>query len=72
MSKETNLTGGIGLPGILFLVFLVLKLARIGAVAQWSWWWVTAPLWLPLVVILAALVLWFIGYVIYRLIKEIK
>jgi hypothetical protein len=28
-----------------FLVFLTLKLAGIGTVAQWSWWWVTAPIW---------------------------
>lgn len=27
---------------ILFLVFLVLKLT---GVVAWSWWWVTAPLW---------------------------
>jgi hypothetical protein len=38
---------GIGLMGFIFLIFLVLKLAGIGAVAHWSWWWVTAPLWLP-------------------------
>ena len=31
----------------MFLVFLVMKLAEIGAVATWSWWWVTAPLWGP-------------------------
>jgi hypothetical protein len=34
---------------ILFIIFLVLKLAAIGAVATWSWWWVTAPLWLGFV-----------------------
>jgi small Trp-rich protein len=28
-----------------FLVFLVLKLAAIGPVAGWSWWWITSPLW---------------------------
>ncbi|AXH47869.1 membrane protein [Gordonia phage LastResort] len=27
---------------LLFLVFLVLKLI---AVIDWSWWWITAPLW---------------------------
>ncbi|QLF84942.1 hypothetical protein SEA_EPSOCAMISIO_70 [Gordonia phage Epsocamisio] len=27
---------------LLFLVFLVLKLI---SVIDWSWWWVTAPLW---------------------------
>lgn len=32
----------IGLFGLLFLVFLVLKLTEVIA---WSWWWVTAPLW---------------------------
>jgi len=35
---------------IIFLIFLTLKLAEIGQVAAWSWWWVTAPLWLPLIV----------------------
>ena len=34
---------GIGLGGATFLVFLVLKL--VGAI-DWSWWWVTAPLWI--------------------------
>jgi hypothetical protein len=35
---------------IIFLIFLTLKLAEIGQVAAWSWWWITAPLWLPLTV----------------------
>lgn len=29
---------------ILFIVFLILKLT--GEIT-WSWWWVTAPLWIP-------------------------
>lgn len=28
--------------GVLFFIFLVLKLTGI---IGWSWWWVTAPLW---------------------------
>lgn len=32
---------------MVFIVFLILKLAEIGQVATWSWWWVTAPLWMP-------------------------
>lgn len=39
--------GGVGLLGLLFLLFLGLKLAEVGQVAAWSWWWVTAPLWIP-------------------------
>lgn len=43
---------------LLFILFLILKLT---GVIDWSWWWVTAPLWIPLglaVLILIVLVLW--------------
>lgn len=33
---------------ILFIVFATL---RITGVVKWSWWGVTAPLWLPVVII---------------------
>lgn len=36
----------IGLPGLLFIVFLVLKLTH---VIEWSWLWVTSPLWIGFV-----------------------
>ena len=45
-------SGGIGLGGAVFLVFLILRLT--GHI-DWSWWWVTAPLWAPLVVFAAIL-----------------
>lgn len=54
MSKESNKSGGIGLAGAIFIVFLVLKL--IGKI-DWSWWWVTAPLWIPLAICLAVCVI---------------
>jgi len=37
------------LPTVLFIVFLVLKLCN---VITWSWWWVTAPLWITAGIIL--------------------
>lgn len=49
-STQTQSSGGIGLGGAVFIVFLVLKL--IGQIG-WSWWWVTAPLWLGPVIIVA-------------------
>lgn len=42
-----------GFAGILFLVFLVLKLT---GVIAWSWLWVTAPLWGPLAIVAAVLI----------------
>ncbi len=51
-SKNSSSTS-IGLGTILFVIFLVMKLAKIGDVADWSWWWVTSPLWIPIVFVLA-------------------
>jgi len=34
--------GGLGLPAVLGVVFVVLKLV---GVIGWSWWWVLAPFW---------------------------
>ena len=57
MVKE-NTSGGIGIGMILFIVFLVLKLAN---VIDWSWWWVTSPLWIPFVV--AAIIIGIVGVI---------
>jgi hypothetical protein len=43
---------GVGLDFILFVVFLILKLTGF---ITWSWWWVTAPLWLPVLLVIAGL-----------------
>lgn len=56
MSKNSNNTGnGIGLGTILFLIFLTLKLAEVGPVQYWTWWWVTSPLWIPVVAVVITL-----------------
>jgi hypothetical protein len=46
--KITSINSGI--LTILFVVFLTLKLT--GNI-DWSWWWVTSPLWLPLAILFA-------------------
>jgi hypothetical protein len=51
MSKEQTTTAiSSSLTTILFIVLLVLKLT--GNI-DWSWWWVTSPLWLPVVILFA-------------------
>ena len=42
MSQQSSSSGGIGFFGLLAIVFITLKLT---GVIDWSWWWVTAPLW---------------------------
>lgn len=40
---------GIGFAGVLFIVFLILKLCN---VIHWSWVWVTAPLWITVGIVI--------------------
>jgi len=52
-----NSSSSINICTVLFLIFLVLKL--IGNIT-WSWWWVTAPLWIPWGIIIAMIVIPFL------------
>jgi hypothetical protein len=45
MGNDKSTSNGIGIGTILFLIFMTLKLT--GNIT-WSWWWVTAPLWMPI------------------------
>ena len=42
-TQTTTKSGGVSFAGLLFLLFLGLKLTN---QIDWSWWWVTAPLWI--------------------------
>ena len=48
MSNTSNSSNGLGIGTILFLIFMVLKLTNY---IDWSWWWVTAPLWIPIIIL---------------------
>ena len=61
--NNSESSGGIGCAGILFIVFLVLKLC---GVIDWPWWWVTAPLWggAALLVLIGVVVLGVLGLIL--------
>ena len=50
MSTKSNSGTGLSLSAVLFIVFLVLKLT--GNI-NWSWWWVTSPLWIPFALVMS-------------------
>ena len=57
-------SGGIGIVGVLTIVFVVLKL--VGVIA-WSWWWGLSPLWIAFGLwVVAALVFGLIAWLINR------
>ena len=42
--------GSLGLLNLLGLIFVTLKLTGVGAVANWSWWAVLSPFWIPVAI----------------------
>ena len=54
---------------ILFIVFLVLKLTN---VINWSWWWVTAPLWIPSAIIIGIGLLVVVAFIIEMILSKNK
>ena len=66
MSENKTKSTSLGIGTIIFLIFLVMKLAKIGEVANWSWWWVTAPLWIPIAFILIVLLVFLLIAVIVQ------
>jgi hypothetical protein len=69
-------SSGISFAGLLFLLFLGLKLGGVGQVATWSWWWVTAPLWggivLYLSVVIGLILLGLIGVIFISLFRKVS
>ena len=60
--------GGLGMF-LLFLLFLGLKL---GGVINWSWWWITAPLWGPIAATIALIIIVATVYFFIGIVKAIK
>lgn len=72
MASRRDKNKGIGLLTLVFLVFLALKLSGVGAVAGWSWWWVTCPLWIIPALWIALIVVFGLLAIIYGLTVERK
>ena len=57
----------VSFTGLLFLLFLGLKL---GHVISWSWWWIFSPFWIPLA--FALIILLFVWIFAKHKIKKMK
>jgi hypothetical protein len=66
MKNEKASSNGIGIGGILSIIFLILKLTNN---ITWSWWWVTAPIWIPIGLLLLGLLL--LGFATYLRSKKV-
>ena len=68
MAQETKVvhSGGIGLSGLLTILFIGLKLTN---VIQWSWLWVLAPLWIPVAIGVGLILIAVFMFLVKRLFK---
>ena len=61
-NKTTSSTSSLNLFGLLGVAFIILKLCNI---IDWSWWWVTLPLWGGIALVLSvALFAIFLAFII--------
>jgi len=73
MSKKIKYVyadGGIGFCGALAILFIALKLCN---QIDWSWWWVTCPIWDPFAIFISVAIIVLIGIIIHHFVmKAIK
>jgi hypothetical protein len=62
MSENSGSNSGIGVVGLLGVVFVTLKLM---GYINWSWWWVTLPFWISLPIFVLVVMAYFI-YLLFR------
>ena len=63
MDNKAKISVQIGsFPTLLTIAFIVLKLCN---VISWSWWWVLAPLWIPIIIVILGLLFFLILYLVF-------
>ena len=65
-SSSSSSSSGIGLPGLLTVLFVGLKLTN---VISWSWWWVLSPIWISALIAIAILTIILIAAIVAGLFK---
>jgi hypothetical protein len=55
MASSSSGASGIGVTGLLGVVFVTLKL--LGKI-EWSWWYVTMPFWIGIVIVFTIILFW--------------
>ena len=53
-NENKGTSGGIGFVGLLTITFITLKL--LGKIT-WSWFWVLSPIWIPIIICVAIIII---------------
>lgn len=70
MEKKVIFRSGLSFGTVFFIVLFILKVCKVGIVANWSWWIITLPLWggvaLYLLIILITMLIGFIAIILEK------
>lgn len=73
--QQVSINIGGGLFAAIGMVLIILKLAEVAPVADWSWWIVTLPFWFGFALLLGFIVflgiVGLIGGILYFIIKQL-
>lgn len=71
MSKQSHSgSGSVSAPSLMGIVLVTLKLTGVEPVNTWSWWWVTAPFWGGLALILFIFTMVFLVALVIEMLTE--
>lgn len=59
MSNPSSQSEQMSLPVIVAIIFIILKLT---GNLNWSWWWILAPIWIPLSIFICIILLGVFSY----------
>lgn len=66
--NNLNSSNGVGFLGLMFLIFMTLKIM---GYITWSWWWVSAPLWVPFIIVLMIILIFLLTETLIEFLKKI-
>ena len=70
VTQRTEISGGgVGFLGLLTIILVVLK--AMGYITL-SWWWVWAPIWVPIAIVAVGFMLWFLAALLFATYRENK
>lgn len=54
------------------IALVIMKLADIGSVKNWSWWWVMSPTWIPIGMVIAIFIFYCLFVFIFNSVQDNK
>lgn len=69
MNNRNQASGGLGIGGVLLIIFVVLKLCGL---ITWSWLWVLSPLWVSIILIMVIYAIAILSVIISFVKEECK